>query len=56
MLNLSNLDLQQRMSEIETLDLCKIGSSTVLNLSPVVKSWRVRGTVLGRVECVSFDN
>ena len=47
MLNLPNLDLQERLAEIETLDLCKIDSSTVLKLSPVVKRWRVRGDSFG---------
>ena len=41
---------------LETLDLREIESSTVLKLSPVVKRWRVRGAVLGRVECVRFGN
>jgi len=47
MLNLSNLDLQERLAEIETLDLCKIDPSTVLKLSPAVKRWCVKGDRLG---------
>ena len=35
--------MEQRLPEIETLDLREIESSTVLKLSPVVKRWRVRG-------------
>ena len=56
MLNLCNLDIEQRLTEIEILDLREIESSTVLKLSPVVKRWRVRGAVLGRVECVRLGN
>ena len=47
MLNLPNLDLEERLAEIETLDLCKIDSSTVLKLSPIVKRWCVRGDSSG---------
>ena len=48
MLNLCNLDIQQRLTEIETLDLREIESSTMLKLSPVVKRWRVyRGDSFG---------
>ena len=47
MLNLCNLDIEQRLTEIETLDLFEIESSTVLRLSPVVKRWRVKGDSFG---------
>ena len=46
-MNLCNLDIEQRLTEIETLDLLEIESSTVLKLSPVVKRWRVRGDSFG---------
>ena len=40
-------NIKQRLTEIETLDLREIESSTVLKLSPVVKRWRVRGDSFG---------
>jgi len=43
MVNFCSLDIEQRLTEIETLDLLEIKSSTVLKLSPVVKRWRVKG-------------
>ena len=43
MVNFCSLDIEQRLTEIETLDLLEINSSTVLKLSPVVKHWRVKG-------------
>ena len=47
MLNLCNLDIEQRLTKIQTLKLREIESSTVLKLFPVVKRWRVRGDSSG---------